>query len=86
MPKPLSSFIATLTQVALSTVGLVVGLGILSQSSGGHIVAIIGFASGAAVQLGNSIYALAHAHLASAVVASNVPEAQAIRAELVKSA
>lgn len=88
MPQPLSSLVATTIQILVLIVGLVVGLGFMSQSDGGNIVAFLGAASGLIVQFGNAIYALAHAKVAAAAVNTSPPtntaNADEIRATLVR--
>lgn len=68
MQAPLSIIEATTVQVVTSLIGLIVGLGVISGNEGQLIVSSAGVIIGGIVQIGNAIYALAHAKVAAAVL------------------
>lgn len=80
MQAPLSALEASVTQVVVSVTGLIVGLGVLSPHDGGLVVSTAGIVIGGLIQIGNAIYALAHAKVASAIIAQPGTPSLAARA------
>lgn len=73
LSKPLTVIQASIAQIVSSAIGLAVGLGAMSPAHGGLWVSAGGLIVGALIQLGNAVYAMAHAKQTAAVLAVATP-------------